>query len=255
MIVEYHRPKSVQEALSLLARQQPPGYPLGGGTVLNRGMDAQVAVVDLQALGLGTVSRKGNQLHIGATVTLQGLLDFTGLPGEVYKTIELEATYNLRQMATIAGKLVTANGRSPFVTAMLALDARIELQELEVKPEQVKVGDWLPLRDISKPGKLITMVSIPLNVRFAYDYVARTPADQPIVCAAVAQWGSGRTRLVLGGWGAAPILAMDGPSAEGIEIAGRNAYHGAEDDWASAEYRQAMADVLSVRCFNRINQG
>ncbi|OGO12545.1 MAG: hypothetical protein A2Y53_08965 [Chloroflexi bacterium RBG_16_47_49] len=253
MIVEYLRPKSIREALILLARQQPKSYALGGGTVLNRGTDGQIAVVDLQALGLGTLSMKGNLLQVGATVPLQELLDFVGLPADVNKVIEHEATYNLRQIATIAGKLVTANGRSPLATTMLALDASIEGQELGVKPWQVRVGDWLPLRGESIRCQLITSVSFPLNVHFAYEYVARTPADQPIVCAAVARWGSGRTRLALGGWGESPILAMDGPNSDGIDIAGRNAYSFAEDEWASADYRQEMAAVLSLRCLSRIN--
>jgi CO/xanthine dehydrogenase FAD-binding subunit len=255
MIIEYHRPQSIREALSLLAREQPISYPLAGGTVLNRGLDRPIAVVDLQELGLGTIIRKGNLVRIGATVTLQGLLDYEGLPGDIYKAIEHESTYNLRQIATIAGKLVTANGRSPFGTIMLALNADIEVQELSVKSKHMKIGDWFPLRDISKCGTLITMVSIPGNVRVTYEYIARTPADQPIICAAVAQWDSGRTRLAIGGWGPLPILAMDGPNSGGIEFAGRNACTQAEDEWASAEYRQEMAGVLAQRCLTRITLG
>jgi CO/xanthine dehydrogenase FAD-binding subunit len=255
MIVEYHRPTNISEALILLQRKQPISYPLAGGTVLNRGMDGQIAVVDLQALGLGKISNRGNLLQIGATVTLQGLMEIKGLPGDVYKAIEKEATYNLRQMATIGGTLVTANGRSPLVTTLLALDAVIEIIAHAENPRQLKLGDWLPFRSESIPGKLITMVSIPLNVHLAYEYISRTPADLPIVCAAIAQWDSGRTRLALGGWGSIPFLAMDGPDSDGIEIAGKNAYINAEDEWASAEYRQEMAGLLSTRGLKRIKSG
>ena len=253
MIVEYHRPTSIPEALILLARKQPLSYPLGGGTVLNRGVDGQIAVVDLQALGLGKVTKKGNLLQIGATITLQGLMEIKGLPSEIYKAVEKEATYNLRQMATIAGTLVTASGRSLLATTLLALDASIELHEFDVKPCQMKLGDWLPIRRETIPGKLITMVSIPLNVNFVYEYISRTPADLSIVCAAIVQWNSGRTRLALGGWGTIPVLAMDGPDSDGIEITAKNAYSIAGDEWASAEYRQEMAGILSKRCINRIN--
>lgn len=255
MIVEYHRPQSIREALTLLAREQPESYPLGGGTVLNRGMDANIAVVDLQALGLGTIFKKGNLLLVGATVTLQKLIDFSGLPDDVYKAIEHDATYNLRQMATIAGRLVSSDGRSPLATVLLALNASIEVHELEAPPTQLKIGDWLPLRGESQHGKLITMVSIPSNVHLAYEYIARTPADQPIVCAAVARWASGRARLALGGWGTSPILALDGPNSDGIEFAGKNAYAFAGDKWASAEYRQEMAGLLAIRCLKRLNPG
>lgn len=255
MIIEYQRPKTIPEALALLAREQPNSYPLGGGTYLNRSREGQYAVVDLQDLKLGTISKKGNFLEVGATITLQELLDYKGLPDDVYTSLEHDATYNLRQMATIAGTLMTANGRSPLATILLALDTKLEIQKLNEASKRVTLGDWLPLRSGTHPGTLITKVSFPVNIKVAYESIARTPADQPIVCVAIAQWASGRTRLVLGGWGEAPLLAMDGPEADGIEIASRSAYNHAMDGWASAEYRQEMAGVLALRCIKRINSG
>jgi CO/xanthine dehydrogenase FAD-binding subunit len=254
MIVEYHRPKTLREALTLLAREAPISYPMGGGTVLNQESSNEYAVVDLQALDLGTIAAKGNFLLIGATVTLQQLCKFKGLAAEVIKAIELEATYNIRQMATIAGKLVTAGGRSSLLTALLAMDAAIEVQILGEKTKTIKIGEWLPLRNQSGIKGLITSVSIPTNTKFAYEAIARTPADLPIVCAAISQWNSGRTRLALGGWGKVPIIAMDGPEADGIQAASKNAYSTAQDQWASAEYRQEMAGVLSGRLLQNIQQ-
>jgi CO/xanthine dehydrogenase FAD-binding subunit len=253
MIIEYQRPKTIPEALLLLVREQPISYPLGGGTYLNRSKEGKIAVVDLQSLGLGTIFKKGNLLEVGATVTLQKLLDYKGLPGDLYAAIKHEATYNLRQMATIAGTLITANGRSLFATIMLALDTMLEIHKLNEATREVKLGDWLPLRGETRPGALITKVSFPVKLQIAYESIARTPADQPIICAAIAQWASGRTRLALGGWGEAPVLAMDGPEADGIEISARNAYSHADDEWASADYRQQMASVLAMRCIKRLN--
>ena len=100
----------------------------------------------------------------------------------------------------------------------------------------------------SLTNRLITKITIPLNVQLAYEYVARTPADLPIVCAAVAVWPSGRTRVVLGGFGEVPILAMDGPGGGGAEITAGDAYSHADDQWATSAYRQNMAIVLVRRC-------
>jgi CO/xanthine dehydrogenase FAD-binding subunit len=252
MIIEYQRPTTIPEALNLLARKQPISYPLGGGTHINRDTDKQYAVIDLQALGLGIISKAGNLLQVGSAATLQELLDYKGLPEDLYQSIKLEATTNLRQIATIAGSLVTASGRSPLTTVLLALDASLQTLVLDKEVQQTKLGDWLPLRAAREPGELICQISLPLNVKTAYESIARTPADQPIVCAAVAQWPSGRTRLALGGWGGAPILAMDGPEAEGLEAAARSAYSHAEDEWASGEYRHEMAGILALRCIKRI---
>lgn len=252
MIIEYLRPKTIPDALKMLARKQPISYPLGGGTHKNRDSDEQYAVVDLQDLGLSNISIDGNLVHVGATTTLQQLLESSGLPEDLYRTIKLEATNNLRQMATIAGTLVTANGRSPLVTMLLALDTILEILSLDKEPQEIRLGNWLSLRARRERGTLISQVSFPKNIKAAYESIARTPRDQPIVCAAVAQWLSGRTRLVLGGWGDTPILVLDGPEADGLEAAARSAYSHAKDEWASDEYRLEMAGILALRCIKRI---
>ncbi len=244
MISEYHRPRTLEEALTLLA--QPNTRPLGGGTVLNRPSLEQFAVVDLQALGLNKIHKNGNNLEIGATASLQALLDSPHIPPALAETLRLETTYNLRQVATVAGTLVSADGRSPFVTAMLALDAKCSV--VSDQSSVINLGDLLPLRRETLRGKLITQIVIPLQPKLAFESVARTPADRPIVCAALAQWPSGRTRLALGGWGQSPTLAMDGNEASGVETAARNAAHDAADEWASAEYRREVAAVLAKRC-------
>ena len=248
MITEYHRPQTLEEALKLLSA--PNTRPLGGGTVLTHPGDESFAVVDLQALSLDKVHKSGNHLEIGATVTLQTLLESAHSPAALKTAIELEAPLNLRTMGTLAGALVTCDGRSPFAVVMLALDAR-----LTVEGEQSIVyglGDLLPVRQDFLKGKLITKIEIPLQTKLSFETVARSPADKPIVCTALAQWPSSRTRLVIGGWGIAPVLAMDGSEASGIEDAARNAAHDAADQWASAEYRSDIAAVLAKRCLEII---
>lgn len=260
MIVEYYRPKTIDEALAYLQRTEPPARPLGGGTVLNRRSLDPLAAVDLQALGLDTIQERGNSLDLGATLTLQKLVEAAGpeaehgsgplpLPPALVNAIRHEAAYNERQVGTIAGGLVSAGGRSPFATAMLALDAQLTLQP---GGEVISLGDLLPLRGERLDRRLVTRVSIPLNVRLAYEYVARTPADQPIVCAAVAVWPSGRVRVALGGFGPAPTLAFDGSETAGAAEAAENAYAAAGDAWASAEYRRSVAGVLVRRALGSL---
>lgn len=261
MITAYHRPKTLDEALTLLS--QTDRLPLGGGTLLSHLKTDAVETVDLQALGLNSLKKQGNNLEIGATVTLQQLLESEQCPEPLKPALKLEAPLNVRNAATVAGTLVAGDGRSTLTTVLLVLDAKLEvksinkleLMEMEVEsrpPKQdvstLNIGEFLPLRAEQIRGKLITSVTIPLNVKLAFDYVSRTPADKPIVCAAVAQWNSGRTRLALGGFGKSPMLAMDGTEAEGLETAARNAFHEATDDYGSAEYRMDVAATLAKRC-------
>ena len=250
MILEYNRPNTIDEALALLARTKPRTLPLAGGTALNRPSPDAIAVVDLQALGLDGVGRKGNLLILGAMLTLQTILELEGLPAALLAAVQHEATHNLRNVATLAGTLVAADGRSPFATSLLAMDAQLKYLPGE---ETISLGNLLPVRGELLAGKIITQAVLPTNIRLAYEYVARTPADLSLVCVALAQWPSGRTRLALGGYGASPVLALDGPEAGGAELAASNAYALAQDEWASAAYRSEVAAVLTRRCLDQLS--
>lgn len=249
MIVEYHRPKSIDEAIHLLARETPKTFPLGGGTVLNLPGHLPMAVVDLQSLGFNTLGKVNNLWQIGATVRLQQLIKEEAIYPALKKAILHEATYNIRQVATIAGALVSGDGRSPLAAAMLAVGTQVDLLPGD---ERVSLGEFLLFREGKQKSYLITQITFPSNLRLAYEYVARTPADLPIVCAAVAQWPSGRTRVALGGYGNSALLAFDGPNPVGCYIAARDAYSEAGDQWASADYRRDMALILTQRCLKQV---
>ena len=247
VITTYHRPTTLSEALALVKKENV--YPLGGGIQLSQFSDDAYEVVDLQALALNGIVKKGNILEIGATATLQALLETSDIPEALKKAIQHETSLNTRNAATVAGTLIASDGRSPFAVMMMGLDADVTITN-EAGEKTSKLGDLLSLREDTLKGKLITKISIPLNMNARYEYVARTPADKPIVCVAFGQWSGGRIRLVIGGWGTSPSLAMDGKGAIGIEMAAKNAAHDATDAWASAEYRQDVAATLAKRCLS-----
>ena len=68
MIVEYHRPARLEEALKLLARDDLLTIPIGGGSALDRGSDESIAVVDLQSLKLNGLKKSGSVLELGASM-------------------------------------------------------------------------------------------------------------------------------------------------------------------------------------------
>lgn len=258
MILAYHRPKTLEEALILLARSEPPTLPLAGGTALNARPPVlalpfeDFEVVDLQDLGLDTLHRRGEVVSLGATLTLQRLLEeVEDLPTDLRRALQHEATYTQRQMATVAGSLVAADGRSPWAAAMMALDATLVLFPHE---ERLRLGDLYALRWPQLRGRLITAVEVNLRPRLALETVSRTPADRPLLVVAVARWPSGRTRVVVGGWGDAPRLAMDGPEADGAEVAVRNVTYEATDRLADADYRREVGAVLVRRALARLSE-
>lgn len=249
MITAYHRPKTLEEALKLLT--QPGAVPLGGGTVLSKLKADSAQAVDLQLLSLDSLAKSGNELHLGATLTLQSLLESEHCPAALKRALKIEAPVNLRNTATTAGTLVACDGRSTFATVLLAMDAKIEqkiFDNSKIESRISNIGEFLPLR----PRGLITSITIPLNVKLAFESVARTPSDKPIVCVAVAGWASGRTRMAVGGYGKSPMLAMDGTASDDVATAARNAFHEANDDFGSAEYRMDIAATLAKRCIESI---
>ncbi|MDK1027833.1 MAG: FAD binding domain-containing protein [Anaerolineae bacterium] len=249
MITAYHRPKTIPEALDLL--KQNDTFPLGGGTLLSQLKSDSIEVVDLQSLNLDTLKKKGNYVVVGATVTLQQILKSSHTPEDLKSALQLEAPLNIRNAATIAGALVAGDGRSPFVTALLALDAKLTTQPDD---EQIEIGNFLATRDKGSIPNLISAITLPTHAVLAFEHVGRTPKDKPIVCAALASWPSGRSRLALGGYGVVPLLAMDGTEPEGLESAARNAFKEAKDDWASADYRMDVAATLAMRCLEKIQR-
>jgi len=251
MIVEYHRPNKLEDAIKLINRQDCVTLPLGGGTFINaKSRNEDIAVVDLQNLALDSIEATGKKVLSGAMVTLQQMIEHPLCPQALRDALLHEADYNRRQVATIGGTIFAGTGRSPLLTMLLAMDGVLSF----ASGKKEKIGDFLPLRNKESRKTLLVSIELPLDAKIAYQYVARTPTDKPIVCVALAKWRSGRTRLALGGFGNRPLLAMDGNSNDGLEDAARNAFHEAGDQWAGAEYRMDAAVVLSTRCLQAVQK-
>jgi CO/xanthine dehydrogenase FAD-binding subunit len=248
MIVEYHRPKTIDETLTLLERPGLPTYPLGGGTYLSLHTNESCAVVDLQSLGLSTLEKQGNMFILGAAASLQGLCEWSELSPELKAVASREKSINLRRKATVAGTLVTADESSPMVTALLALDAHMTWAPGD---ETISLGDWLPIRNKWTKAKLIINVAVSSQANLLYEAVSRTPGDRPIVIAAIGRWPSGRTRVAIGGFGTAPILVLDGPDAAGAEDAIKIAHSQYIKPGKDQEYQLEITKTLVHRLLNQ----
>lgn len=249
--IQYLRPKTLKEALKLLDQ----GIPLAGGTALIPNLKPDQIVVDLQALGLDKVKATKREIRMGAATTLQALLESEApIPNALAATCHLEASLNLRNMATIGGTIMSADGRSPLTTALLALAAQVQL---EPEGERVPLDLLLDQRFQKGFRSLITEVAIPLDARLVYDQVARAPYDCPIVCAAVG--GVDDHHVVLGGFGPRPQRIAQAEealkSSDDIDAAAacaQKAYAKADDHWASGEYRGHVAEVLIKRLLTEV---
>ncbi len=247
-MTNYYRPQNLSEALVLL--KNPNTIPLAGVTYINTKLRGSCNVVDLQNLGLDRFVVQNKKIEIGSTTKLQQLCQNNQISDDFKIAIKLEAPLNIRNSASLGGLLLTCNGRSPIASSLLALDASVVI---EPNHREVFLSDFFSLRSNFPKESIITAITLPENQHFCFNYVARTPFDLPIVCAALSTWKNGRTRLALGGYGIQPLLVVDGDISDDISAAAFNAYSNAGDEWASAEYRSDIAKVLSRRCLSTIN--
>ena len=193
MIVEYFRPQSLEETISLLLRPFPETIPLGGGIKISRGVDRPIAVVDLQKLGMDQIQISENQLKIGAMVTLQKLFDNIHTPQGLKEAIQKEVNFNLRQTASIAGTIVCSDGLSPLACVLLALSAKIKV---EPGGGLIEIEKYLE-SDRGKYSKLITNIIIPKNLPVKFSSIGRSPSDKPMICVSSANLGNGKYRIAL----------------------------------------------------------
>lgn len=203
MIIEYHRPESLEQARRLLNRKSPVTIPLAGGTAVSRFSDKPVAVVDLQALGLNKIVIDSDRCKIGAMARIQDLVEHPGIPSGLSKAARRETTINLRRVATIGGVLMTSDGRSPLLGSLLACDAKL-FWDNDSKP--LSLDDWLKNDRQKNTGKLLTGIEFLLMDESDYEDVARSPEDNPLLFVTYSKWNNGGLRVVYGGAGTSPVL-------------------------------------------------
>ncbi len=231
LIAAYHRPDSLDKALSLLA--DPSRTPLAGGTIINADREpSDLEVVDLQALGLDGIEPVDNRLRIGATATHRAIADSEHVPDALRELAKRDQPASLRSIATVGGTIASTDAESVLIAALLVHDALVELAGADHMSLATLLESGVP------SGALITGVLIDPSGVTVSRSTGRTPADTPIV-AAVARSTGDHITLALTGVAATPVIVPVGDPAGGLAPPG--------DFRGSATYRTHLASILSAR--------
>jgi len=255
--LKYHRPKTLKEAVALMDK----GVPLAGGTALTPQRYEVDAVIDIQDLKLDELKLGKSEIHIGATVKLEALIKaHEELPQALVQACRQEAALNIRNAATIGGAVMSGDGRSPLLTALLALDASVITEPgNNSEPLQKLLENRKGMR---KPRLIVALEMVRPN-QMIYEQVSRSPADRPLVCLVVAEHpiskGERKVIAALGGHGERPIrlteleeaLEKCASLADAAALA-QKAYKDAGDAFASAVYRAEIAGVLARRLLTEV---
>jgi CO/xanthine dehydrogenase FAD-binding subunit len=231
LVAAYHRPTTLEQAVNLLA--EPNRVVLGGGTVLNADREpSNVEVVDLQALGLDTISMEGDRLHLGATATLAAVCQHTLVPVALREIARDEQPSTLRSLATIGGTVAVGDSESVLVAALLVHDVVVHFAGAESTSLAELLATEVPR------GSIVTAVSIDPSGTTTTAATRRTPRDVPIVCA-VARSSPAGAVLALTGVADRPLIVDPADPTAGLSPPG--------DFRGSTNYRLGLARTLAAR--------
>jgi carbon-monoxide dehydrogenase medium subunit len=276
---EYHCPRTLDEALMLLATHGSEAKPLAGGQSLIPAMNFRLAtpavLIDLNGIReLSFITHGGalaSPIRIGA-MTRHRDLERSAIVAQhaplITRTMPYVAHAAIRTRGTLGGSLAHADPAAELPAVMLALDATLTLTNRErsrdVRAEEFFVGLFATALE---PGELLTEIAIPVLPKgsaVAFQEISRRHGDFALagVAAAVSLDEAGRcnrARIALLSVGDRPTLAARAaqalvgrlPTADAIRAAAdAAATHDIDppgDIHASSRYRRHLVNVLTRR--------
>ena len=166
---EYTAPKTIDEALALLAEG---AKPLAGGMSLIPMMKLRLAspehVVDVGRIaGLNTIREADGKLHIGANATHYDVESSALLQGKCPLLAETAAAIGdiqVRNRGTLGGSVAHADPSADYPAALQALEAGIVLTSAS-GARTVSAADFFvdTFTTALEPGELVTEVVVPVE--------------------------------------------------------------------------------------------
>lgn len=254
----YHRPASLQDAISLRARMSDSVYLAGGMTLiptLKQRLASPSDLIDLSAIpGIAAIEAKGDKITIGAMTRHAAV----AASAEVRKAIPALADLageigdaQVRNRGTIGGSLANSDPAADYPAAAIGLGASILTDKRAITADSY-------FKDLFQtalnPGELIRAVEFPIPRRAAYRKFANQASRYATVGVFIADFGGARIRVGVTGAGpcafrSAPIeeaLAkkLDPSSLDNVVI---DSSRFNSDMHASAEYRAQLVKVMAQR--------
>jgi carbon-monoxide dehydrogenase medium subunit len=271
---DYHAPRSVGEAISLLSSLGDDAKLLAGGHSLLPMMKLRFAqpahLIDLGKLSeLRGISQVGNEIRIGAMTTEYELIHSKLLADKLPLLVEgagLIADPQVRYKGTIGGDISHGDPGNDHPALMLALDASFVLQgakgERVVKADGYFLGMYSTLL---QPGEILTQIRIPILAAgsgSAYHKLKRKTGDFATAATAVVLQMKGNTvskaSIALTNVGATPLKAKAAEAAlvgkpindASLNEAARLAMSICDpmpDQRGDADYKRAMCGEMTRR--------
>ena len=254
---EYHRPKTVAEAVSLL-QGASDGKLLAGGHTLIPTLKQRLAspsdIIDLGAVAeLKGIREEGNRLIIGALTTYSEVVESETARGAIPALAQLASHIGdsqVRNRGTIGGSIANNDPASDYPAAVLGLNATVKTNRREIAADDFFTGMFETALD---DDEIVVSVSFPKPTRAGYAKFPNPASRYAIVGVMVAQTG-GQTRVAVTGAAPSVFRLADAERALGSNFAA-SALDGLSvsaddlnrDIHASAEYRAHLIKVMAKR--------
>jgi carbon-monoxide dehydrogenase small subunit/xanthine dehydrogenase small subunit len=272
-----YRPRSLDEAVEILAQRSGELRPIAGGTdALVQAKDGalpRASFFDICAVPeLRGIEEEADALRIGAAVTHSELMA-SPLVARLVPALPLACAViggpQIRNRGTLGGNLANASPAADTVPALYAADARVEIVSVSSRRE-VGIAEFFsgPRRSVLAPDELIVAVRVPKRpgLRGAFLRLGQRQAQaiSKVSVAVAASFENGRPDWIRVAFGAvAPTVirarAAEAALLEGGEAALARACAAAKDEVrpiddlrSTREYRREMAAVLLRRAYQSL---
>ncbi len=165
----YHKPKTLEEACTLLEQKENAAVLAGGTDVLveiKKGLRQNDDLISLSALDeLKEISKDENNLYIGAGATHNEVKKSPLIKNEfqaISEAASLIGTEQIRNTGTIGGNLCTGASCCDMAPVLIAYGARVELFSLKGK-RTVALKDFFRFhkQTMIEKGEIMTKVIVP----------------------------------------------------------------------------------------------
>lgn len=269
---EYHDPRSVADAVALMA-QYPEARPLAGGQslapMLNMRFVITDHVIDLNRIeGLDHISEEGDGIAIGAMTRQRRLKESDLLAAAcpiIPEALESVGHFQTRNRGTIGGSLCHLDPAAELPTLMAAYDAILTVTGAAGERE-IAIAEWALgyMTPALKEGELLTAIRLrPWRRGHGHAFVefARRHGDFAIVAVAVLVEVEGstisRASIAIGGVDTQPLRLSEAERALAGQPANAESFAAAAaiarrvdamaDAYVTTGYRQKLAGVLVER--------
>jgi xanthine dehydrogenase small subunit len=273
----YFRPRTLEEALEILAQRPGEARPVAGGTdALVRAKDgvlSRAALFDVTAVPeLRGIRERDGHLWIGAAATHTEMMESPLVARYAPALPEACAVIGgpqIRNRGTLGGNLANASPAADTVPALYAADAVVEVVSVSDRKE-VAITDFFtgPGKSVLAGDELILGVRIPkrAGVRGAFLRLGQRQAQaiSKVSIALALSLKNGRPYWVRVAFGAVASTVIRGVQAErallegGLEAlkkaqaAARAEVRPIDDLRSTRDYRREMAAILLERAVRRV---